>query len=152
MTSVIVTHEMRTACAQVRDPRRHALPAHTPGPGESQILFDGRRRPTPTPLRQFIEERRFGKLAEGQEKGKAECSKDEPEEDSGLSWSLIAFDLFNTTPDRRQTLRQLHRERRALADDALDADAALVLLDDLPADAQAQPGAAAAVLVRLSWS
>src|SRR4051794_38776044 len=32
--------------------------------------------------------------------------------------------------------RQLHRERGPLAQDALDPDAPLVLLDDLPADAQ----------------
>src|SRR5207244_10197510 len=38
-------------------------------------------------------------------------------------------------------------KRRALADDTLDADAAVVLLDDLAADAEAQAGAAAALVV-----
>ena len=45
--------------------------------------------------------------------------------------------------------RQLHGECRALAHQALDADAAVVLLDDLPANAQAQAAAAVAVLVGL---
>src|SRR5262245_42650712 len=43
--------------------------------------------------------------------------------------------------------RQFDRERRALADDAFDTDSPAVLLDNLPADAQAQAGAAVAVLV-----
>ena len=46
-----------------------------------------------------------------------------------------------------QPLRQLDDERRAFADDTLDADAAVVLLDDLPAHTQPQAGAAVAVLV-----
>src|ERR1051326_3428537 len=45
--------------------------------------------------------------------------------------------------------RQLDGKGGALADHALDTDAPAVLLDDLPADAQAQSGAAVAVLVRL---
>src|SRR5262245_55904378 len=45
--------------------------------------------------------------------------------------------------------RQLQRKGRSFADEALDADPALVLLDDLSADRQAEAGAAAAVLVRL---
>src|SRR5437763_12813056 len=62
-----------------------------------------------------------------------------------------------TAPKRRAALllpllrlqRQFHRERRALAHQALDADASVVLLDDLPANAQAQAAAAVAVLVGL---
>src|SRR5437879_8007393 len=49
----------------------------------------------------------------------------------------------------RRPQRQLDREGRAFADHALDADAAVVLLDDLPAHAQAQARPAVAVLVRL---
>src|SRR5437870_1542226 len=45
--------------------------------------------------------------------------------------------------------RQLDGEGRALADKALDANAPLMLLDDLAAHAQAETGAAVAVLVRL---
>src|SRR5437868_12088667 len=45
--------------------------------------------------------------------------------------------------------RQLDGELRPLADDALDADPPVVLLDDLPADAQAQAAAAVALAVGL---
>ena len=48
-----------------------------------------------------------------------------------------------------QAERQLDGERRALADDALDANPALVLLDDLPANTQAQAGAAVAFFIGL---
>src|SRR5205823_12648545 len=44
---------------------------------------------------------------------------------------------------------QLDGEGRAFADDAFDANATLVLLDDLPADAQAQAAAAMTVFIRL---
>jgi len=50
---------------------------------------------------------------------------------------------------RRFFQRQLHRELRALADDAFHTDAAMVLFDDLAAYAQTQTGAAVAVLVGL---
>src|SRR5207253_3703311 len=45
--------------------------------------------------------------------------------------------------------RQLHRKRRALADHAFHPNTPVVLLDDLPADAESQAGAAVAVFVGL---
>jgi hypothetical protein len=44
--------------------------------------------------------------------------------------------------------RQLDSERRALADDAFHSNPSVMLFDDLPADAQTQPGPAVTILVR----
>ena len=65
------------------------------------------------------------------------------------AWSRGKFDRDLRIPIRRQALGQFHGERRPLAGHALHTDAAVVLLDDLPADAQAEAGAAAPVFVRL---